>query len=83
MTIRVACIGAGYFSQFHYDAWARIAGVEVVGACDMELARAEATGAPAFGDLSVMLDTAQPDLLDIIVPPPPMPKRSARPLQQG
>ena len=35
--VRVACVGAGYFSQFHYDAWARMPGVEVVGAADLDL----------------------------------------------
>ncbi|MEO0380878.1 MAG: Gfo/Idh/MocA family oxidoreductase, partial [Pseudomonadota bacterium] len=70
MTIRVACIGAGYFSQFHYDAWARIDGAEVVGACDLDFARAQATGAPTFRDLDHMLNLAKPDLLDIILPPP-------------
>lgn len=70
MTIRVACVGAGYFSQFHYEAWARIDGVAVVGACDTDRARAEATGVPAFDNLGDMLTKAAPDLLDIIVPPP-------------
>jgi len=70
MSIRVACVGAGYFSQFHYGAWARMDGVEVVGACDTDLARASATGAPAFDDLAAMLEKTKPDLLDIIVPPP-------------
>ena len=70
MTIRVACVGAGYFSQFHYGSWARIGDVEVVGACDLDRARAAQTGAPAFDDLADMLLQAQPDLLDIILPPP-------------
>ena len=70
MSIKVACVGAGYFSQFHYDAWSRIDGVEVVGACDLDLARAEATGAPAFDDLEQMLSVTAPNLLDIILPPP-------------
>ncbi|WP_299611111.1 Gfo/Idh/MocA family oxidoreductase [uncultured Tateyamaria sp.] len=68
--IRVACVGAGYFSQFHYGSWARMDGVEVVGACDLDLAKARATGAPAFDDLGEMLVQAAPDLLDIILPPP-------------
>ena len=70
MSIRVACVGAGYFSQFHYGAWARIDGVEVVGACDTDRARAEATGVAPFDDLGTMLGAASPDLLDIILPPP-------------
>lgn len=70
MTIRVACVGAGYFSQFHYGAWARIDGIDVVGACDTDLARAKATGAPAFDDLGDMLEQTGPQVLDIILPPP-------------
>ncbi|MEP1962324.1 Gfo/Idh/MocA family protein [Tateyamaria sp.] len=69
MTIRVACVGAGYFSQFHYDAWSRIDGVDLVGACDTDLDRADATELPAFDDLDEMLGDAAPHLLDIIVPP--------------
>jgi D-apiose dehydrogenase len=70
MTIRVACVGAGYFSQFHYGSWARMEGVEVVGACDRDLARARNTGKPAFDQLSAMLTETAPALVDIILPPP-------------
>ncbi|MEO0693598.1 MAG: Gfo/Idh/MocA family oxidoreductase, partial [Pseudomonadota bacterium] len=70
MTIRVACAGAGYFSQFHFGSWARMDDAEVVGACDRDIARAGATGLRAFGDLSDMLRDTTPDLLDIILPPP-------------
>ena len=67
--IRVACVGAGYFSQFHYNAWARMPGVEVVGAADFNLEAAKATGAPPFSSVTEMITAVQPDLLDIIVPP--------------
>lgn len=68
-TIRVACIGAGYFSQFHRDSWSRIGNVDLVGACDRELDKAKATGLPAFDQLEDMLAQTKPDLLDIILPP--------------
>ncbi len=68
--IKVACLGAGYFARFHYDGWSRIDGAQLVGACDRNLHKAEATGAPAFTDLEEMLSLAKPDLLDIITPPP-------------
>ncbi|ASP21168.1 4-carboxy-2-hydroxymuconate-6-semialdehyde dehydrogenase [Antarctobacter heliothermus] len=68
--LRVACLGAGYFSRFHYDGWRRIAGVDLVGACDHDIAKARDTGAPAFDDLANMLSETTPDLLDVIVPPP-------------
>ena len=69
-SVRVACVGAGYFSQFHYGSWARIDTVEVVGACDIDQKRAKATGATAFGEIDAMLAATTPDILDVIVPPP-------------
>lgn len=70
MTIRVACVGAGYFSQFHYASWRRLPDVALVGACDIYTDRAKATGLPAYDDLKSMLSHAQPELLDVILPPP-------------
>lgn len=67
--IRVACLGAGYFSQFHYESWARMTNAVPVAACDQDKAKAEATGLPAYADLAAMLVAQSPDLLDIIVPP--------------
>lgn len=67
--LRVACVGAGYFSQFHYGSWARIDRVRLVAACDRDIDRARATGLPAFEDLARMLTDIRPDLLDIILPP--------------
>lgn len=67
--LRVAGLGAGYFSRFHYDAWQRIEGVELVGACDRDIHKARDTGAPAFDDLEAMLRQTAPDLLDVILPP--------------
>lgn len=67
--IRVACFGAGYFSQFHYDAWARIPRVTLVGSANRNVQKSAATGLPAFSSLDEMLEAAQPDLLDIITPP--------------
>ena len=69
MTVRVACIGAGYFSQFHYGSWARMARVTLVGSCNRDFEKAQATGLPAYSDLDVMLAETTPDLLDIILPP--------------
>lgn len=69
MTIRIACIGAGYFSRFHYESWARMDRVTLVGSCDLDIEKARATGLPAFDDLNDMLAQTRPDLLDIILPP--------------
>ncbi|MEM9278607.1 MAG: Gfo/Idh/MocA family oxidoreductase, partial [Pseudomonadota bacterium] len=67
--IQTACIGTGYFSQFHYDAWRRIEGVELVASSSLNLDEAKATGLPAFDDAADMLKEASPDLVDIITPP--------------
>lgn len=69
MTIRVACVGAGYFSQFHYGSWARMDRVTLVGSCNRDIEKAQATGLPAYDDLGQMLIETTPDLLDIILPP--------------
>ncbi|WP_136440495.1 Gfo/Idh/MocA family protein [Pacificoceanicola onchidii] len=67
--VRVACVGAGYFSQFHYGSWARMTRARPVAACDSDIAKAQATGLPAYDDLSAMLAAQKPDLLDVILPP--------------
>lgn len=68
-TLRVACLGAGYFSQFHFDAWERIEEVELVGIADRNIDKVRRAGHPAFSDLEQMLEATSPDLLDIITPP--------------
>ena len=72
--IRVAGIGAGYFSQFHYDAWKRMDDVELIGLCDIDPARAAEASMrwsvpQTFTDAAEMLDALRPDLIDIITPP--------------
>ena len=67
--LKVACVGAGYFSQFHYDSWARMERVTLVGSCNRDIEKANATGLPAYSDLDQMLAEQKPDLLDIILPP--------------
>ena len=66
---RVACVGAGYFSRFHLEAWRRIEAVELVGVADVVFEAAESTGLPAFSDLAEMIHDLKPDVVDIIVPP--------------
>lgn len=69
MIYKVACLGAGYFSQFHRDGWQRLPNTEIVGVCDLDSERARETGHPAFPDLGALLEKTQPDILDIVVPP--------------
>ena len=72
-TIRVAGIGAGFFSQFHYAAWHRLPGADLCAAVDSDIAKARRVsaehGGDAFDDVDRMLDKVRPDLVDIITPP--------------
>lgn len=68
------CIGAGYFSQFHYDAWNEIEGVAIKALCDLDRTKAQETaekhGIPRYyTDYQEMLEVEQPDFVDIITPP--------------
>lgn len=65
--LRVAGVGAGYFSQFHLQGWRALPEVELVGWCDREPAKV--TGLPAYRSVDEMLDQAKPDLVDIVTPP--------------
>jgi len=69
--VRVAVIGAGYFSRFHIDAWSRLDGAELVAIVDTDIAKAEAAvnGCATFTDVEAMLDAVSPDLVDIVTPP--------------
>ena len=68
-SLTVACSGAGYFAQYQYEAWDRIERATPVASVNRTIAKAEATGWPAYSDLGRMLDEVKPDLLDIITPP--------------
>lgn len=74
MTLRVACLGAGYFAQHHHAAWASLDGCTLVGVADHDSPRAQAAatthGAQSFTDLATMIDATAPDIIDIITPPP-------------
>ena len=72
--IRVAGIGTGYFSRFHYDAWQRLDGSTLVGVCNRMASRAwdetgPIAGVPSFDSVDRLLDETEPDLVDIITPP--------------
>ena len=72
--LRVACIGAGYFSRFQYEAWARMPDVALVAMANRsagkaaELAAAHGIGA-VYADPFEMIAAGGIDLLDIITPP--------------
>lgn len=67
--LKICCIGAGYFSQFHYDAWARIRGAKLIASVDMDLEKARATGVSAYSNIEEMFVAETPDIIDIITPP--------------
>lgn len=68
-SLTVGCIGAGYFSRFHYEGWARIEGADPVASVNRDIDKARATGLPAFDAPATMLREVQPDIVDIITPP--------------
>jgi len=72
--LRGLCVGAGYFANFHLDAWKRIPGAEIVALCDKDQARLrEASGEfqidQTFSSLEEALDNTTVDFVDIITPP--------------
>lgn len=74
--LRGVCLGAGYFSRFQYEAWARIPEVEIVALANRDVVKAREAAARhgiprayAWDDLAAMLDAEKPDFVDIITPP--------------
>jgi len=72
--LEVAVIGAGYFSQFHYEAWSRLpqARITALTALDGNSARETAArfGVPAvYESAERLLKATRPDVVDIVTPP--------------
>ena len=70
---KIAVIGTGYFSQYHFDAWKRLK-VNVVGVCSLDIKKAqevanEFENCKFFSDFEEMIRVTKPTLLDLIVPP--------------
>jgi D-apiose dehydrogenase len=68
--LRVAGVGAGYFSQFHLQGWRAIPGAELVAWCDRDAEKLKgfAEGKRYSSPLE-MLEREKPDLVDIVTPP--------------
>lgn len=70
MSLTAAVLGAGYFAGCHHEAWNRMDGVTLVGVANRTLAKATATGFPAFASLNEMFDAVgTPDILDVATAP--------------
>jgi predicted dehydrogenase len=74
MVLKVAIVGTGYFSQFHFDGWSRLPEAKLVGVCSLDPAGLVDAAARyliprQFADVGAMLDATAPDLLDIVTPP--------------
>lgn len=72
--IKLVCTGAGYFAQFHLEAWTRIPEVHFVALCEKDETKGQAAvrkyNIPAlYTDFEEMLDREKPDVVDIITPP--------------
>ncbi|NEQ26562.1 MAG: Gfo/Idh/MocA family oxidoreductase, partial [Microcoleus sp. SIO2G3] len=73
-SINVALLGAGYISDFHYEALKRLPDVQVRAICDLNrsLAQqfAEAKGIPnVYFDLGEMLEKESLDVVHVLTPP--------------
>jgi UDP-N-acetyl-2-amino-2-deoxyglucuronate dehydrogenase len=69
---RVALVGCGRIARNHFDAIARVDGLDLVGVADIVPARAEAAGAangvPAFTSLAEMLAAVDCDVVTVATP---------------
>lgn len=72
--LRGVAVGAGYFSQFHLDAWKRIDNVDLVAICDTDKSKANTAAkehdiASTYSNVVEMLAKEDPDFIDIITRP--------------
>lgn len=72
--LTVATVGAGYFAQFHLEAWKRIEDVDLVAVCDHDADKLQEAATKhgvkkTFNNVAEMLTQMKPDIFDIITPP--------------
>lgn len=72
--IRGAIIGCGFFARNHIHAWRELEGVEIVGACDLDAARAHRFASShgvqvAYDDPARMLAELGVDFVDVVTQP--------------
>ena len=74
MVRRGVVLGAGYFSDFHLEAWKRLPGVEIVCVCDLDEAKAR-KAADKYGIKNISTHPQEAiaedgiDFVDIATPP--------------
>jgi D-apiose dehydrogenase len=73
-TLNIACVGTGYFSHFHYEAWSRIEKATLVGLYNRNLENAQEFAKKYHipvveSDFEQLLIKTKPDIVDIITPP--------------
>ncbi len=77
--LRVALVGAGYFSAFHADGWRRNPHTQLAGVADLDVEKAVRLAQPGdgdsissrvFADAAEMFGSIKPDIIDIAAPPP-------------
>ena len=71
--IRIAIVGTGYFSQYHFDAWIRL-DVKVVAICSLNEKDAiyyskKFDNCPIYFNFKKMIDEIDLDFVDIVIPP--------------
>lgn len=71
-TVRVALVGCGRIAKNHFEAIARVGGLELTAVCDSDAERAraagEAAGVPSFTSYDAMLGEASCDAVAICTP---------------
>jgi predicted dehydrogenase len=67
--LKIGVVGCGGIGAVHVRSWAKVDGARVAAACDADLERARAAGAPAYDDFARMLDEQPLDAVDICTPP--------------
>lgn len=71
--LRGVTVGCGFFSRIQMESWQRVAGAQMVAACDVDAAKAEAFardfGMKAYSSLDAMLDAEGPDFVDVATRP--------------
>lgn len=73
-SIRIACIGAGYFAGFQVEAWKRLEGADLCAICDANPEKAQALAdayevEKVYTDYREMIAKEKLDVVDIITPP--------------